>query len=74
MGYRFYENWTAEQKAVVHREDCGHCNFGKGCHDNPLGDKNGRWSERFETLDQAKQAAYATGRTVRIHRCVDEST
>ena len=42
MGYRFYENWTAEQKAVVHREDCGHCSFGKGCHDNPLGDKNGR--------------------------------
>ena len=54
MGYRVYENWTAEQKAVVHREDCGHCNFGKGCHDNPLEDENGRWSERFETFGEAK--------------------
>ncbi len=39
MGYRFYENWTADDKAVIHRKDCGYCNFGKGCHANPLGDK-----------------------------------
>jgi hypothetical protein len=73
MAFRFYEHWTAESKAVIHREECGFCNFGRGCHDNPLGDKNGRWSESFETIEHAKQEAEDTRREVRLHRCAGDT-
>lgn len=72
MGYRFYENWTADDKAVIHEEECGFCNFGQGCHDNPLGERNGRWSDSFGTLEEAEEAAEATGRQVRHHNCLDD--
>lgn len=40
MAYYVYENWTAEHKAVIHIGTCGFCKEGKGCHENPLGNKN----------------------------------
>ena len=43
MDYYFYENWTAEKKAVIHVGSCGNCKDGKGCHENPLGNLNGQW-------------------------------
>lgn len=70
MAYWIYENWTAEHKAVVHAGSCGHCNEGRGRTPNPLGEKNGRWHGPFPTLDAANQAARATGRPTRQHRCV----
>jgi len=70
MSYWVYENWRAEQKAVIHRGNCGHCKDGRGCHDNPLGNSNGRWHGPFYTIEDAERAAQRTGRKVRRHRCV----
>lgn len=57
MPYYIYRNWVAEKKAVIHKAACGYCNYGKGCHRNPLGNKNGEWSGRFEKLEDAKNDA-----------------
>ncbi len=70
MSYYVYENWVAENKAVIHVGTCGYCKHGKGCHKNPLGKKNGQWHGPFETLDKAQNIANATGRNVKKHRCV----
>lgn len=70
MRFWVYENWTAEQKAVVHRGTCGNCNDGKGCHPNKLGNKNGKWHGPFPSEEAARLTAKGTGRPVRTHRCV----
>ncbi len=58
MKYYIYRNWVAEKKAVIHRADCGYCNDGKGCHFNPLGDRNGKWFGPFNKLiDAAREAS-----------------
>lgn len=57
MPYYIYRNWVAEKKSVIHKAACGYCNYGKGCHRNPLGNKNGEWSGRFEKLEDAKNDA-----------------
>ena len=71
MSYYIYENWRAENKAVIHTGACGNCNNGKGCHENPLGDANGQWHGPFETLTEAERIAIATGKPVRFHRCTN---
>lgn len=53
MKYYIYRNWVAEKKAVIHRADCGYCKGGKGCHFNPLGDRNGKWSGPYNKLTDA---------------------
>lgn len=70
MNYYVYENWTAENKAVIHRADCGFCKDGKGCHNNSLGNKNGQWNGPYQYFNDAVSAAKATGRPVKIHSCV----
>jgi hypothetical protein len=70
MTYYIYENWIAENKAVIHRGSCGNCKEGKGCHENPLGNKNGKWSPPFKSIEEAERFAIETGRPVRKHRCV----
>jgi hypothetical protein len=70
MSYYIYENWTAAKKAVIHDGSCRHCNNGKGCHENPLGNKNGKWHGPFDNLKRTQVAAKATGRPIRKHRCV----
>lgn len=70
MDYWVYENWTAENKAVIHRASCGHCKDGKGCHPKPLGNKNGQWLGPRNSLAAARKEARATGRPVREHRCI----
>jgi hypothetical protein len=70
MIFYVYENWTAEHKAVIHIGSCGYCKEGRGCHRNPLGDRNGQWHGPFTTLDEAQKAAEATGRKVRYDHCV----
>jgi hypothetical protein len=71
MSYWVYENWRAEDKAVIHDGTCSYCNNGKGCHPNPLGDSNGQWRGPFRTVAEAESAAKATGRRVqKKHACV----
>ena len=65
MTYYVYENWTAENKAVIHKDSCGNCKEGEGCHENPLGNKNGRWSCPFKSIEEAERFARETGRPVR---------
>jgi hypothetical protein len=64
--YFVYENWVAENKAVIHLGTCSSCNQGKGVHPNS-GKDNGRWLGPFPTLESAENAALATGRPVK--RC-----
>ena len=68
--YWIYENWVAENKAVIHVGTCRHCNDGAGHGTNVRGNRNGRWSGPFATLEQAQAAAVRTGRPVRTDRCV----
>jgi hypothetical protein len=70
MTYYVYENWTAENKAVIHRSSCGNCKEGEGCHRNPLGDRNGRWHGPYGSIEEAERKAIETGRPVRKHRCI----
>ena len=70
MSYYVYENWIAEKKAVIHKGSCGNCKDGMGCHENPLGNKNGKWSSPFKSIEEAQRFAIETGRPVRKHRCV----
>lgn len=63
MSYYFYENWTAENKAKIHRAECGFCNYGKGIHPN-ASIRNGQWHGPFAWFDKAKVAAQQTGRPV----------
>jgi hypothetical protein len=65
MAYWIYENWTAESKAVIHQGTCGYCNDGRGCHANPLGNRNGKWHGPFLTYEEAEQIAKNTGRLVK---------
>ena len=70
MSFYVYENWTAENKAVIHRSSCGACNEGRGCHKNPLGKNNGKWHRAFDSVEEARTFAKNTGRAVRQHRYV----
>ena len=65
VSYYVYENWVAENKAVIHRADCGHCNHGKGAHENTRGGQNGQWHGSFSTVEGAAKFAEETRRTVR---------
>lgn len=69
MTYYIYENWTAENKSVIHHGDCGNCKNGQGCHKNTLGERNGRWLGPFHTIEEAYKAATDTKRPVRKHSC-----
>ncbi len=73
MSYYVYENWTAEHKAVIHRSSCGNCNEGRGCHENLLGNKNGKWHGPFVSLEKARRVAENTGKPVRFNIDVYES-
>jgi hypothetical protein len=68
MTYYIYENWTAENKAVIHKGSCGNCNEGKGCHKNTLRNKNGKGSRPFKSIEEAERFAIETGSPVRKHR------
>jgi hypothetical protein len=69
MAFWVYEHWTEEPKAIVHAGSCGQCHDGRGRDVNRRGDPDGRWHGPFPTLEEAHQAAQATGRPVRQHRC-----
>lgn len=67
--FQFYENKVAG-RCRVHASDCSFCNNGKGIHPDADGE-NGRWSEKFNTIDEARVAAFQTGRkVVECKRCL----
>lgn len=51
--YFVYENWRADDKAVVHKGDCSFCNNGQGTGRNTEGDNNGRLHRGFKTEQDA---------------------
>jgi len=59
-----YENWRAEQKAVIHSGSCSSCNYGKGVHPGASND-NGRWYGPFYSFQDAYQCASETNRPIR---------
>lgn len=65
MTYWVYENWRADNKAVIHHAACGHCNDGQGAHPNPLGNQNGKWHGPFLTLEESEEKAKRTGRSIK---------
>jgi len=62
--YFVYENWAAENKAVIHLGTCSFCNQGQGIHRN-TGTRNGHWLGPFITYASAEKAAKETGRPIR---------
>jgi hypothetical protein len=72
MSYWIYENWTADDKAVIHNGACGFCNHGKGSSKpHPHGNKNGKWHGPFNTIAAAERVAKATKRAVqKKHACI----
>lgn len=57
MTYFIYRNWTAEKKAVIHKANCSYCKNGKGLHKKKRGNKNGTWSQEYQTYEEAKRTA-----------------
>jgi len=57
MQYYIYENWVAEKKAVIHREDYPFCNGGRGIHQNIHGNRNGQWHGPFSHFEDANNFA-----------------
>lgn len=57
MSFHIYQNWTAENKAVLHEGSCKYCNHGKGCHKNIRGDKNGKWHGPFNSVEDVERYA-----------------
>lgn len=55
--FLIYENWRAENKAVLHKSECGHANEGhtkitnQWLRENPS--SNDRWFGYFSTLNEA---------------------
>ncbi len=64
MSYWIYENWTAENKAKLHRGSCSFCNEGLGIHDDKEEGRNGRWHGPFNTFSEARNYAQNLNRTV----------
>lgn len=60
-----YHNWV-HGYAMIHFSDCPHCNEGRGTQSNARG-VAGEWMPGlYEAFGQARRAAQATGREVRI--------
>ena len=57
MKYYIYENWTAEKKAVIHRENCSCCNHGRGVRKVKMDGRNGCWHGSFPDFEAAMQHA-----------------
>ena len=69
VSFQFYENKVAG-RCRIHVSDCSFCNNGKGIHPDSDGE-NGRWSEKYSTLDEARIEAQRTGRkVVECKRCL----
>ncbi len=68
MKYYVYENFTREANAVIHKGSCGYCNYGEGCHRNPLADLWGKWHGPFDGLKEARRDAAGMGRN--INKCL----
>ena len=60
MRYWVYENYPTN-KARVHEDSCGFCNYGEGVRVASL--DNGQWHGPFESGEEAFAKAEATGRS-----------
>ena len=40
---------------MIHGGSCRNCNEERGCHENPLGNRNGKWHGPFDSLEDAKK-------------------
>jgi len=70
--YWVYENWRARgHKAVIHLDECGFCNNGRGVTTGTRPD-NGRWKGPFPSPETARHVAERTGGNVKICRCLDQ--
>lgn len=70
-----YENWVADgHKALVHRGECGFCNYGAGVHGGGQ-TRNGRLLGPFSSTEDAIAAAERAGARVReCTRCATRHT
>lgn len=59
MKYWVYENWTHD-KALVHKEDCRFCRYGKGLHDFVASGENDIWHGPFNVYVDAMDVARKT--------------
>jgi len=68
LRFWIYENWTAENKARIHRADCTHCNDGRGIHPDKEEGRNGQWDGPYltysEAIEKARQLRQLEGRVI----------
>jgi len=57
LSFYIYENWTAENKARIHRAGCAFCNNGQGIHPQKEEGRNGMWHGPYATYAEARRAA-----------------
>lgn len=62
MRFYIYENWQADDKAVIHKGSCSFCNEGEGTGRGTLGNQNGVWHGPYSTQQEALTAAKKLGR------------
>ena len=71
MSFYIYENWTAERKAKIHRDDCSFCNNGVGIHVNKNEGRNGKWHGPFANYLEALSTAQQLGNHGRhVSNCI----
>ncbi len=73
MSFWVYQNWRAGgRKAIIHRDDCGHCNGGNGLSGGSYNRANGKWDGPFETIDAARGFSNGLKNVVyrKEHSCV----
>ena len=49
--YYYYHNWTAGQKNMIHKGNCGECKFGLGKKGKQVRGEHGVWVGPFETVE-----------------------
>lgn len=55
--YCVYENWRADNKAVVHKSSCLFCNNGNGVRTNTEDNANGKWHTGYKTEEEVYSIA-----------------
>jgi hypothetical protein len=63
--YWIYENWRTDNKAVIHKASCSHCNNGNGIGVKIHGDSNGKWHGAFSTIAEAYSYSLSLRRPTR---------
>lgn len=67
MNFYIYYNWQAKKNiGTIHKENCGHCNYGRGKRVNANVGQNGVWIGPFATRRLAEEFCTRIGIIFRL--------